>query len=564
MITPRYYQERCIKEVFQWLYDNPVGNPIIGLPGGTGKSVVIAEICRRALLWYLKCRILVVAHRKELIRQNLDELLGLWPTAPAGVYSAGLHRKDTHLPITFCGIASVAKQIGAFGHIDLLITDECDLISHKEDTMYREALTALQLVNPNVRCIGLTASPYRTGIGCLTEGGVFTAFSTNYTTFDGFNELLDAGFICPLIPKQLDAELPVDGVHIRGGEYVQSELQAAVDKDSITRAALTEAVRYIHNRNCGICFCTGTTHADHARDILLELGVSALSVHSDLPGKDKERDANIAAFKAGKAKVLVSVGIVERGFNYRPIDFEIILRPTISAQWWIQALSRATRISPETDKKNALILDFARNTKRCGYINEPNVPKKRGASGTGMTPFRICPQCNTYCHPRVRFCPDCGFEFPATFNGTQKASTEELILRKPKEPKPPKPPKAELPAIINTYEVERVEFSKHNSRDGTKPPSLKVHYFCGVRIVNEFLCLQHNGFASHKAREKWRQMAGYEDTPPATVDEALGKIDLLHLPSKIRVMEGGKYDEVIGYEFSTTTQPVLVDENCPF
>lgn len=558
MIVPRYYQEKCIVEVFQWLYDHPEGNPIIGLPGGTGKSVVIAEICRRALNWYPKCRILVVAHRKELVQQNLDEFLGIWSSAPAGVFSAGLNRKDTHLPITFCGIASVAKRIGAFGHIDLMLIDECDLVSHKEDTMYREALVALKLVNPHVRGIGLTASPYRTGVGCLTEGGVFTGFSTNYTTFEGFNELLDAGFICPLIPKQLNAELPVDDVHIRGGEYVQSELQAAVDKDFITRAALTEAVRYIKDRRCGICFCTGVAHADHARDILIELGVSALSVHSSLPGGEKERDDNIAAFKAEKAKVLVSVGIVERGFNYKPIDFEIILRPTLSAQWWIQALSRATRISPETGKLNALILDFARNTKKCGYINEPNVPKKKGGSGSGMTPFRICPECATYCHPRVPVCPDCGYEFPITFKGTQKASTEELILRK-KEPKPPKPPKPELPAVIESYNVDRVEFSKHQSRDTTKPPSLKAFYYCGLRIFNEYLCLQHSGFASHKAREKWRLMAGYEDNPPTTIDSALSRIGTLRLPTEIRVMHG-RWDEVVGYEFNQ--RPVV--ENNPF
>lgn len=581
MVQTRYYQEEAIVGLFNWFAANPTGNPLVALPTGTGKSIVIAEFIRRALSYYPQTRILVVTHRKELITQDHEELIGLWPTAPAGIYSAGLNRRDTRFPITFCGIASVASRVSDFGHVDLVIVDEAHLISHKSATMYQKAISDLRLINPFVRVIGLTATPYRLGLGMLTEGDIFTDISTNYCTYEKFNELMDAGYICPLIPKPTDTELSVEGVHIRDGEFVMEELQAAVDKEVLTRKIVNEAVAKGADRKHWLVFCSGTAHADHTCQYLNEIGIPAVSVHTNLASADvarvnlerkgmpavgnTARDMHINAFKTGHARAMVGVDVFSTGFNFRPVDLILWMRPTLSPVFWVQGNGRGTRPSPETGKKNCLVLDFARNTPRLGPINDPVTPKKPGKKGSPMVPFKLCPACNSYNHTRARFCIDCNAEFPIAVNVTTRAGEQELIRReKPvKEPKPPKPPKLELPAVIETYEVERVEFSKHQSRGDGKPPSLKIHYYCGLRIFHEWLCLEHTGFACHKAREKWRTMAGYEDDPPSTVDEALTLTSTLHLPSRIRVMHG-KFDEIVGYEFSTTQQPVLADEDRPF
>lgn len=541
MLTPRHYQQEAVDGLYDFFRNNPEGNPLIALPTGTGKALCIALFIQRTLFNWPGQRFMVATHVKELVEQNYKELLELWPTAPCGIYSAGLKRKESHLPITFAGIGSVAKRIDIFGHIDILMVDEAHMISHREGTVYVKAIAALKTRNPNLKVIGLTATPYRTGLGCLTEGDIFHTITTNYTSFDKFNQLVDEGHICPLIPKKTDAELSVVGVHIENGDFKQGELQAACDKEAVTRAALTEAVALAHDRNHWLVFTTGVRHAENTRAMLEEMGISAVCVHADLPGGDKERDDNIKLFKAGMVRAMVGVGVFTTGFNFKPVDCIVVLRPTVSPVLWVQLLGRGTRPSPETGKTNCLVLDFAANTRRLGPINDVVIPKKKKGKGTGLVPFKVCPVCSVYNHTRARFCVSCAFEFPESVTTKATASEEELIRRE----KPKKEPK---PAVVEEYDVHRVEFAIHEPRDTSKPRSLKATYHSGLRIFHEWLCFDHEkGFPKHKAHEAWRLMAGTE--PPKTTDEALTRVGELRAPVKIRVLQEAKYASVIGYDF---------------
>lgn len=562
MLTPYYYQEESVIGLFNYFASHPVGNPVVALPTGTGKSIVIAEFIRRALWLYPQTKIMVATHVKELVGQNHAELMSQWPTAPAGIYSAGLKRRDHHLPITFCGIASVAKRLEYFGRIDLLVVDECHMISDKAASLYVKAINALKTVNPLLKVIGLTATPFRLGMGLVTDGQLFTDICVDYTGLEKFNLLVDQGYISPLIPKRTDTELSVEDVGVHAGEFIQKELQDAVDKESITRAALEEAVQLAKGRRHWLVFCTGTKHADHARDILIQLGIPAVCVHSALPGGDAERDRNILLFKTGYVGAMVGVGVFTTGFNFKPIDCIIVLRPTMSACLWVQLLGRGTRPSPETGKKNCLVLDFAANTRRLGPINDPVIPRRKGKKTNGLVPYKTCPVCNTYNHARVRLCIECGYEFPQVFVASTSAATDELIRKCPVEKQP------EPAAPIEEFDVDRVEFDKHFSKDSSKPPSLKVTYYCGYRVFNEWLCLEHEGFARHKARDAWRLMDG-EGAPPETVDEALQRVDYLEPPSKVRVMLKPKYPEIVGYDFGgerppVKAAPVIDDDDIPF
>lgn len=561
-LVPRYYQEESIIGIFEYFYRGGVGNPVIALPTGTGKALVIAEFMRRALQYYPQTRIMCVTDVKELVAQNHAELLEIWPTAPAGIYSAGLNRRDTHHPILFCGIASIHRNIEYFGRIDLILVDEAHMISDKSSTMYGKAIAELKRVNPFLKVIGLTATPFRQGMGLLTDGKLFTDIIVDYCTLEKFNELLAHGYLAPLVPKRTQTELDVNNVAVHGGEFVQKDLQAAVDKEVITRAACEESVMLARDRKHWLVFCTGTDHADHTRDILAGLGISACCVHSKLPGGDSERDHNIKLFKSGMRQAMVGVGVFTKGFNFKPVDCIVVLRPTMSTALWVQLLGRGTRPSPETGKRDCLVLDFAANTRRLGPINDPVLPKKKGKKGPASVPYKICPACDTYNHTRVRFCVCCQAEFPQTFAATGQAATDELIAKdRPKVDKSSAPdPVPERQVVVDTFNIERVEYAKHFSRQQGKPPSLRVTYYCyGGRVVNEWLCLEHPGWPSKKARDTWRLMAGHgtegylTDDPPTTIDEALTKVDDLCPPSQIRCtrMTGDKHYEVCGYDFGT-------------
>src|SRR6187549_1768212 len=112
----RDYQRQGIDEFYKYCGEND-GNPLIVLPTGSGKSLVIAQLCKEIIEAHPAARVLIVTHIKELIRQDYEELMSLWPEAPAGIYSAGLRRRDASAQILFGGIQSLephADKIGTF------------------------------------------------------------------------------------------------------------------------------------------------------------------------------------------------------------------------------------------------------------------------------------------------------------------------------------------------------------------------------------------------------------------------------------------------------------------
>ena len=550
-MKPRDYQDAAVDSIFHYFTCHS-GNPLVVLPTGTGKSVVIGEFIRQAFEKYPQTRVMKLTHVKEIIEQNLDKLLTIWPTAPAGVYSAGLGRKEKHLPITFGGVGSVARATpDHFGRIDLLIIDECHLVSPNESTMYQKVIQGLKDLNPYLKVIGFTATPYRLGHGMLTdEGGLFTDICFNASELEAFNWFIDSGYLVQLIPKRVKAELDVSTVHIHGGEFKQNELQDAVDRDEITYAACHEAIEYGHDRQCWLVFASGIEHTIHVAAMLDSLGISATFVHSKMG--DVERDKNLADFKAGKYRAIVNNGILTTGFDHPAVDLIIMLRPTQSPSLWVQMLGRGTRPVYEpgfdlsssegrlesianSQKRNCLVLDFAGNTKRLGPINDPVLPKRKGKGGGGTAPVKVCEACGTYNHASVRFCISCGAEFPKEVKINYFASTAELI--------------ASSAVVTEVFAVDRITYAIHRKED--RPDSIKMSYFCGLRMFNEYLCLEHVGFAGKKARDLWRERA--DEEPPETTAAALLEVDSLRIPTHIRVWEKKKYPEILAYSYSGET-----------
>src|SRR6185436_6091858 len=101
-------------------------------------------------------RIMVLSHQRELLQQDYDALLTIWPEAPAGFYSAGIGKKQPRSQICFAGIQSAFRKPNIFGWRDLVLVDECHLISTDSDTMYRRLLGGLKEINPKLKCIGFT------------------------------------------------------------------------------------------------------------------------------------------------------------------------------------------------------------------------------------------------------------------------------------------------------------------------------------------------------------------------------------------------------------------------
>jgi DNA repair protein RadD len=143
--------------------------PCLVLPTGSGKSHIVAALCKDALQNWPETRVLMLTHVKELISQNAAKMREHWPNAPMGIYSAGLRSKRLGEPITFAGIQSVRSKAHQIGHVDLVIIDECHLVSHKDEGGYRQLLADLTSHQSALRVVGLTATPYRLGHGLITD-----------------------------------------------------------------------------------------------------------------------------------------------------------------------------------------------------------------------------------------------------------------------------------------------------------------------------------------------------------------------------------------------------------
>jgi len=174
VITPRWYQTEALDAVYNFFMTHKEGNPLIGLPTGTGKSVLPALFINRVLRQWPTQRFLLITHVKELIAQNAEKMLDVWPEAPLGIYSAGLKSKDTAHPIVFGGIQSMIRNAPAFGHRDIIFVDEAHLVSAEESGQYQTFFALMKLINPNVRIIGMSATLYRMGMGMITDNGLFT------------------------------------------------------------------------------------------------------------------------------------------------------------------------------------------------------------------------------------------------------------------------------------------------------------------------------------------------------------------------------------------------------
>lgn len=522
MLTLRPYQEAAIAAIYKY-YEENSGNCCVVIPTAGGKSLVMASFIEGVLKAWPDQRILIVTHVRELIAQNHAEMTGLWPEAPAGIYSAGLGKREARARILFAGIQSIHRRAHEIGHTDLVLIDEAHLIPGNSSTMYRRFLDALQVINPALKVIGLTATPFRTGSGMLHEGK--DALFTDIAYEAPVRDLIDAGYLSPLVSKQPSTRLDVSKVGTRAGDFIARDLAAAVDQDATTRAAVTEIITHGKDRKSWLAFCSGVDHARHVAEEFARQGITCRTIFGDTP--KEERDAIIAAFKRGEIRALASMGVLTTGFNAPGVDLIALLRPTKSAGLYVQMVGRGTRLAP--DKENCLVLDFAGNVRRHGPIDLVR-PKRPGDGGGGEAPTKVCPECDSIMALSATECPDCGYVFPA----------REVKIA---------PTAATLPVLSPKVEwlpVHGVSYSRHDKRGGR--PSMKVTYSCGLKSYNEWVCVEHQGYARQKALEWWRKRA--PGCPmPRTVDDAIAQAGQLARPTAISVRPSGRFLEISGYRF---------------
>ena len=523
METPiqlRPYQKKAVQDLWAWFERNPTGDPCLILPTGAGKSIIIAEICRQSLE-YPNINILMVSHTKEIIRQNAQKLRAVWPNAPLGIYSAGLKSKDID-QVTFAGLQSIIKHVHQLGKIDLMLVDEADRIPHKDEGTYRKLIDELRLINPKMRVVGLTATPWRLGHGLITDApAIFKELIEPIT----IQELQYKGYLSKLISKTTGKKLDADGVQKRGGEYIESELQKHINTVDNNTAVCKEIIEKAGDRKHWCIFCTGVEHAERMAEILNEYGVSATAVYGEL--SNKERDRRIQCFIDGEYKAITNINILSIGFDFPDIDLIGLCRPTMSPSLYCQQAGRGLRLKSHTD--HCLCLDFAGVVEQHGPITNINTPSK---PGEGIAPSKICPECDEIVHASLMTCPSCGYEFP---------------------------PVAPTPLVLHDDDIQGTGVKKqdvtswhwevHTSqKSGIK--MLKVTYYGNLNdhAITEYLTVLHDGYAGYKAMERLKSISGkvgvdYMVQP--SLDALCDELERSMAPTEIAFTKNGKFFEIV-------------------
>ncbi len=537
----RPYQRDAVEAVYRHLRERD-DNPCIVLPTAAGKTPCLATICRDAVnLW--NGRVLILAHVKELLEQALDKLRITAPDLSVGLYSASLKRRELNYPVTVAGIQSIYQKACDLGHVDLIIVDEAHLIPPDGEGRYRQFIAEARAVNPHVRVIGLTATPFRMNSGMICAPDNIL----NHVCYEiGVRELIVQGYLCPLRTKAGIARADMSGLHVRAGEFVAGEVEDLMDTSDLVQAACAEIVEHTVDRRSVLIFAAGLHHGQHVVEMLRSAhGVECGWVDGQSPMR--ERDAILDRFKAGQLKYLANCNILTTGFDAPRIDCVVLLRPTLSPGLYYQATGRGFRLHP--DKADCLVLDFGGNILRHGPVDDLRI--KEPGKGDGEAPAKECPQCHAVVHAAYSNCPECGHEFPPP----ERTKHE---------------PQATSAGILSDqvsrseYEVAEVSYHIHFKRnDPAAAPSMRVDYRFGFAATfSEWVCFEHTGYARQKAEQWWRRRSN--EPVPDTVDEA---VDLARsgalaptLAITIERKAGEKYDRVVGHVLGPKPARIDTDE----
>lgn len=536
-IQLRPYQRRALDMLYEWLGEND-GNPCLVLPTGAGKSVIIAALCREALANAPATRILMLTHVRELIEQNAARMRAVWPGAPLGIYSAGMRRRDLGEPITFAGIQSVRSKADLLGRVDIVIVDEAHLIRADEQGGYRSLLGALAESNPDLRVVGLTATPYRLGHGLVTDGsGIFDDLIEPVS----IEELIALGHLCPLRSKGTTATLSTAGLHRRGGEWVEAELQAAVNRAPLNHAVALEIFARGGDRKSWLLFCAGVKHAVAVRDELRSLGITAETVTGETP--PGERAFILSQFRHGRIRAVTNANVLTTGFDHPSLDLIALLRPTESPGLYVQMAGRGFR--PAEGKADCLVLDFAGCVSRHGPITAVRPPRGKGEAAPKEAPVKVCPDCQEVVLATTNPCPACGYQWvPVAVQGPNLALRNDDIMGR------------DLPEA----EVRDWRWARHQTARGID--CLRVTYYMRDmrRTLSEFLCIEHGGYAEQKAIRRLfeiAQGAGVQlPAGEATIDELAQLLNNGAVPDRLTYTRDGQYDRVVTVHWPEGARPL--------
>ena len=516
----RQYQQQTL-DTLTYTLDRLEGvHPVVAMPTGSGKSLVIA-----ALAASRPGRVLVVTHRQRLIQQNSAQLARMFAGEDFGIYSAGLGQRDSDQRVLFAGVQSVFRRMDALqeaGAFATIIQDECHLSPPPLVTsMYRRVFDEA----PHARRVGFSATPSRMGVPVYNSNATLAWFTHRIVDLN-IRDLTPV-YLSPLVGVLTAGDVDMSAVHIRQGEFLAHEASTLMSEAHVAKAALHELQLIAAKRQAWILFCCDIAHTHLVAKMLNDLGISCGVMTSDQSADVNTR--SLQQFESGQTRALASCIMMTTGFDVPQIDCVALLRPTMSKELLIQMIGRGTRLSPS--KTDCLVVDFAGNISRHAPLDElpevkKSVPKIAKDQRDDEERQRIEDEVQARKLAKAR-----------TVRHAMHASTDGLFL--------------DSPAECRKYTVKRITYALRRAKNPPHPHMIMATYYVetgsALKPITIFVCPEHQGYPRRKA-EAWFKRRNLQ--APALCGNILGALYAAKRPLTIEVNERGAYPDLLSETFS--------------
>ena len=384
----RPYQESVIDDTREALRRHH--SVLMQGPTGMGKTAITVFMMGRAAAQGKRAYFLV--HQNELLSQTSK---ALWrQQLEHGMIASGKARST--LPAQVASVQTLVRRMDQYKEPDLLIIDEA----------HRAAAKTYQTIIerwPNARVIGLTATPQR------TDGKPLDVMFDTLVLGPTIRELMDAGYLCDYEIYAPPIGIDVSTVKRKMGDFDSKELEAVVDKKSITGDAVAHYKTHARGKRC-VVMCVSIKHAEHVAEQYQAAGVSSGVIEGTMTGQ--QRDKMLADFAAGRLMVICNVQLLVEGVDIPAIEVVQWLRPTQSLVVWMQGNGRGLR--PADNKTGLIIFDHVGNCLRHGLPDDDREwsleGKEKGKKKAAADEVKIkqCGNCYAVFRPGPQTCPHCG------------------------------------------------------------------------------------------------------------------------------------------------------------
>jgi len=343
----RDYQKDCLRTI-RAHYRAGIRRQLVCLPTGTGKTVIFAEFPR---FFGMKNRMLVLAHREELLTQARDKIRRAEPSLSVEIEQAG-RRAGADSDVVVASVPTLGRQGSRrLARLDprefyLIVVDEAH---HATAATYRRVFEHFGLLkNGSPRLlVGFTATPKR------GDGQGLDAVFQEITYARSLPDMIEAGFLAPLAAYRVETDVDLSRVRTRMGDFVAGQLSKAVNIDERNELIVRVYTERLRKRRT-LCFCVDVAHAHSLAARFRRAGIASKAVTGEMPRED--RASALEGFREGRFQVLTNCMVLTEGYDEPAVSGILLARPTKSSLLYAQMIGRGTRLHP--GKKNVVIVDI--------------------------------------------------------------------------------------------------------------------------------------------------------------------------------------------------------------